>query len=453
MKNRNLLLSLCGAFLLTTSIASAQEYRRIPLLGSAFQDINDSGFGIALGLTYDWDQNKTFPREAGVYRYNSVNNNGDMSGAIVSGPNKVPGFKLKGSTAWSLIPFPTNTTPSTLWTDSVTGQISENGRYIVGNFGVFDQITQKDAVVPFIYDISTNTTKRISNSDFVDGNMYTVNDSGNTAGWVDIPLPNGTRRVPILFSDSGVFKYISDTQGNLPTVPTNDVKAINKNGVAVGQFNNLPFIYDPASDTFTQFANPKPGTYIGGGFASISDDGTIVGMWYNIGQKNRYATIYHPSLGTEPQDLKTLLESRGATVNSTGTLNNMGPAIAISPNGKFIAGFEDGPAAVANGWVVSLPQLVLANNEVNVGVNNVSVYPNPVIDVVNIDLKASKSGTAKVEMYSMEGKLIKSENKNLSSGSNSFKVDVAQVAKATKSMIMVITTPEGTRITKKLVVK
>ncbi|WP_312323372.1 hypothetical protein [Soonwooa sp.] len=47
-------------------------------------------------------------------------------------------------------------------------------------------------------------------------------------------------------------------------------------------------------------------------------------MWYTAGQSNRSATIYHPNLGTTPLDMKAYLESRGVTVQSGGTANNMG---------------------------------------------------------------------------------------------------------------------------------
>ncbi|SKB90919.1 Por secretion system C-terminal sorting domain-containing protein [Soonwooa buanensis] len=452
MKKKNLLLQLCGAMLLVSSAMSAQEYRKITQPNSAFQDVNDNGVAVGFGLMYDWTTKVVTPKESVVYRLRSINNNGDMTAGVTVGAQKVASYKLNGSNSWTSIPLPPNTINSTLYTEGVPYQISENGKYIVGSMGLFDNQLQKDIVIPFIFDTTTGVTSRASNSDFVDGTFLTVNNAGDTAGWIDIPLTS-TRRVPTLYSNSGVFKYIKNNSGNLPQVINNEVKAINNNGVAVGQFDNLPFIYDPATDTYTEFANPNPTKYFGGAFSSISEDGTIVGMWYTAGQSNRFATIYHPNLGTTPLDLKAYLESRGVTVQSGGTANNMGPALAISPNGKFIIGFEDGPAVVAYGWIVNIPELVLANNEVEASKLTVNVYPNPVIDDINIDLRTSKAGVAKVELYSLDGKLIKSENKNLSNGINHINVNVAQAAKGTKNLILVINTPEGNRISKKLVIK
>ncbi|WP_312323371.1 hypothetical protein [Soonwooa sp.] len=188
----------------------------------------------------------------------SINNNGDMTAVVTVGVQKVASYKLNGNDSWTSIPLPPNTVNSTLYTEGVPYQISENGKYIVGSIGLFDNQLQKDIVLPFIFDTTIGVTSRASNSDFVDGTFLTVNNAGDTAGWIEIPLTS-TRRVPTLYSNSGVFKCIKNNNGNLPQVINNEVKAINNNnGVAVGQLDNLPFIYDPAKDTYTQFANPNP---------------------------------------------------------------------------------------------------------------------------------------------------------------------------------------------------
>lgn len=196
-------------------------------------------------------------------------------------------------------------------------------------------------------------------------------------------------------------------------------------------------LYDPVSDSYTEFANPNPSLYAGGSFAGISNDGTVVGMWYKPANTNRYPIIYNPTLGTTPVHFKTYLTNLGVTVNSTNP--SMGAGYAISPNGKYIAGFEDGPATIAYGWIVYLPTLVLANNEVK-NEPVVQFYPNPVIDDINISLKTSQSGIAKMELYAMDRKLLTSEKITLTKGSNKFKFNVSNSAKGTKNVIFVIVT-------------
>jgi hypothetical protein len=377
-----------------------------------------------------------------------TNNNGDLVGSITSGSIRLPAYKLNGSTTWTTIPFPANTTTTSSLPESVPYQISDNGRYISGQMGVLDQIANSSYVIPFIHDIQTGITIRASNNDFVNGTFYTVNNTGKAAGWVDIPTPS-TRRVPTLFSETGVFKYITKN-GNLPISASSEVRAINESGVAVGTFDNLPFIYYPASDSYIEFANPDPSVYAGGSFGGISNDGTIVGMWYKPANTNRYPIIYNPILGTTPIDLKTYLTNLGVTVNST--LDSMGAGYAISPNGKYIAGFEDGPATIAYGWIVYLPNLVLASNEVK-NEPVVEFYPNPIIDDLHISLKTSKSGIAKMELYAMDGKLLKTENTTLVKGNNKFTFNVSNSAKDIRNAIFVIVTPEGNRITKKIIIK
>lgn len=96
---------------------------------------------------------------------------------------------------------------------------------------------------------------------------------------------------------------------------------------------------------------------------------------------------------------------------------------------------------------------MVASNGVEASKLTVNVYPNLVIDDINIDLRTSKDGVAKIELYSLDGKLLKYENENLSNGINHIKVVFAQAAKGTKNLILVINTPEGNRISKKLVIK
>ncbi|WP_157967944.1 T9SS type A sorting domain-containing protein [Chryseobacterium elymi] len=431
-----------------SNFLTAQEYRKLAVNNSAFQDVNDNGVAVSFGLIYNWSTNTYVVKEPIVYRLRGTNNNGDFIGSITSGGFRLPAYKLNGSTTWTTIPFPANTTTTSTFPESVPYQISDNGRYIAGQMGVFDQIANSNYVIPFVHDIQTGITTRASNNDFVNGTFYTVNNTGKVAGWVDIPTPS-TRRVPTLFSETGVFKYITKN-GNLPVSTSSEVRAINESGVAVGTFDNLPFIYDPASDSYTEFANPDPSIYAGGSFGGISNDGTVVGMWYKPANTNRYTIIYNPALGTVPIDFKTYLTNLGVTVNST--LDSMGAAYAISPNGKYIAGFEDGPAIVAYGWIVYLPTLVLANNEIK-SESAVQFYPNPVIDDIHISLKTSKTGTANMQLYAMDGKLLKAENITLNKGSNKFTFNISNSVKGTKNAIVVIITPEGNRITKKIMLK
>lgn len=433
---------------IVSNFLTAQEYRKLAVNNSAFQDVNDNGVAVAFGLIYNWSTNTYVVKESTVYRLRGTNNNGDLVGSITNGSFRLPAYKLNGNTTWTTIPFPPNTTTTSTLTESVPYQISDNGRYITGQMGVFDQIANSSYVIPFIHDIQTGITSRASSNDFVNGTFYTVNNTGKAAGWVDIPTPS-TRRIPTLFSETGIFKYITKN-GNLPVSTSSEVRSINESGVAVGTFDNLPFLYDPASDSYTEFANPDPSVYAGGAFGGISNDGTIVGMWYKPANTNRYPIIYNPALGTTPIDFKTYLTNMGVTVNSTA--DSMGAAYAISPNGKYIAGFEDGPAVIAYGWIVNLPTLVLANNEVK-NEPVIQFYPNPVIDDINISLRTSKSGIAKIELYALDGKLLKAEDITLDQGSNKITFNVSNSSKGAKSVIIVIVTPESNRITKKIILK
>jgi len=55
----------------------------------------------------------------------------------------------------------------------------------------------------------------------------------------------------------------------------------------------------------------------------------------------------------------------------------------------------------------------------------ISLYPNPVIDELNIELNTENSDNITLEIYNYSGQIVYSENNNLNSGSNSIRLDAS----------------------------
>jgi hypothetical protein len=58
-----------------------------------------------------------------------------------------------------------------------------------------------------------------------------------------------------------------------------------------------------------------------------------------------------------------------------------------------------------------------------------NIYPNPAKDILNVKLDVDKKGYLTVTVFDMTGKVVLSENKNLSSGQNSFNINVSGLPK------------------------
>src|SRR5690606_31872147 len=100
--------------------------------------------------------------------------------------------------------------------------------------------------------------------------------------------------------------------GQLPTFSVNAINDIDSSNIMVGDFDGQPFIYDPATDTFTSYDAPLGNTAT---FTSISDNGIAIG-YEDTAFQVREAIIYHPDLGEQPVFLKDVLSDLGVTIDT-----------------------------------------------------------------------------------------------------------------------------------------
>lgn len=383
------------AVLLGTSNIQAQvELKILTEMGTRFNDVNDSGFGVTVYDYYDFETNVLTPIEAEALMVQSTNNDENVAGFMFyDEPEFIlqAGYRMNG--VWNPIGFTADQDPYS-FDENTTYGISPNGKYITGqsniglNYG------------GFLFDTDTEELILTFDPEGEASASYNVNDNGITVGWVDRPDGGGTLRVPAYRTLDGEYHLIPE--GQLPLYAINTIADINSSDVMVGDFDLQPFMYDLATNTFTRFDNP--GGAESATFTSISENGVAVG-YADVDWQVRDAIIYHPSLGDQPLFLKDVLADNGITVDTPDGF--LGTAISVSPNGKYMGGWLNGPPMFAEGWMVYLDDLILGTQ--NVSQNSASIYPNPVQNVLHIN---SNEIIDSVTIYTITGQKVSSVTSN-----------------------------------------
>ena len=339
------------ACLLPLSAFAQMGYYLSPDFATRFNDVNDNGVAISGGAYFDFATETWTPMEAEATEMVSINNNGEVAGSMwFDEPNFLfqPAYKKNG--LWNPIGwFPASNPQESSFS---TYSISPNGVWVTGqmSIGCCDFGT-------FKYNTETQVLTEIFSQDYLAVAGYVITDDGTIGGWADDEgLNGGTRRIPVIITPALEIIVITPT---LPTFSVSAVNDINASSMMVGDFDNQPFIYDQSSDEFTTFNIPFG--YISATFTSISNTGVAVGYAQNFGDFGslvRETIVYHPALGSQPRLLKDILLINGIDINAPS--GRMGTAIAISPNGEYIAGWNDTAPFFASGWLVYLNDLLFA---------------------------------------------------------------------------------------------
>lgn len=371
---------LFAAFAFPAAGFAQMDYYIASSFGSRFNDINDNGTAISGGSYFDFATETWTPMEAEATGMASINNNGEVAGSMyLDEPNFImqPAYKKAG--VWNPIGWFPSADPAQ--SSFTTYSISPNGVWVTGqmSIGCCDFGT-------FKYNTETNALTEIFSPDYVAVAGYVITNDGTIGGWADDEPATGTRRIPVYITPDLDIIHVSP---ELPDFNTNAVSDINASSLMVGDFDGQAFVYDGVAGTFTTFSIPAE--YETATFTSVSDNGIAVGYaqrFGDFGALDREAIVYHPDLGAEPLFLKDILLNNGVDINApTG---RMGTAYAISPNGEYVAGWDDQAPFSANGWVVYLDDLLLTTGiPTTVAAGPiVSVFPNPATDQVRITSSA-----------------------------------------------------------------
>ncbi|PVW16426.1 T9SS type A sorting domain-containing protein [Marixanthomonas spongiae] len=354
-----------------------------------FNDINDNGFGITVFEYYDFGSNQLTPSEEEAFTLAATNNNEDIAGTMMyDETNFILQAAYRKDGTWNPIGFLPEQDPQN-FDENTPYDISPNSKYITGQTNIGNDYGG------FLFDTETEELMGVFDPQGEAGAFYAVNDNGIMVGWVDRPDTGGTLRVPAYRTLDGEYHLIPE--GQLPTVTgINTIGNINNNDVMVGDFDLQPFIYDLATDTFTQYDLPEGAD--AAAFTSISENGVAVG-YAEVGFQVRDAIIYHPTFGEQPVYLKDVLQANGVTIDTDDGL--LGTAIAISPDGKYVSGWVNGPPPFVEGWAAYLDDLVLGTNDV--AQSTVSFYPNPVNDVLHLNTTETIDSVA---IYTITGQEV-----------------------------------------------
>ena len=345
---------LSGIFILfflcfTPNIFSQVEYRYLAGFGTALLDINDAGAAVTGGTTFDFSTNTSTPLDPEVISLAGINNNGELIGTmpliINNETYSQPAYKKNGN--WypiGLFPGATNEAGFSI------EDISDNGEYITGQMS--PDCCDYQA---FLYNTVTGVLEKIADPVNEYSAGYSVNNTGIIGGWYD-PQPSGTLRVPAYMTTGSV---VVSVPAALPVVSTvNAVNAVTNGNLMAGDRDGIPFIFDQTTDIFTTFDVPEG--YETATFTAISENGVAVGyaQIFDFNGLTREAIIYHPSLGSQPVFLKDILAIHGIVIPTAD--GKLGTAIAISPDGNYICGWENGQFFFAAGWAVNFNDLLLS---------------------------------------------------------------------------------------------
>lgn len=374
------------------------DYYIASSFGSRFNDINDNGLGISGGAYFDFPTETWTLIEPEAVESVSINNNGDVAGSMFYDEALFlfqPAYKRNG--VWTPIGwFPASNPQESSYT---TYSISPNGVWVTGqmSIGCCDFGT-------FRYNTDTEVLTEIFSPDYGAVAGYVITNDGTIGGWADDEgLGGGTRRIPVYITPDLEIVQVSP---ELPEYSTNAVNDINASFLMVGDFDNQPFVYDGITETFTRFDVPVG--YETATFTSVANNGVAVGYAQRFGQFGsllRDAIVYHPDLGDQPLFLREILLINGIDINAPD--DRMGTAYAISPNGEYIAGWDDQPPFSANGWVVFLDDLLLTT-----GIGNgadakeepiITVFPNPAQEFVTI---TSSTDIDLITIFNAQGQLV-----------------------------------------------
>lgn len=176
-----------------------------------------------------------------------------------------------------------------------------------------------------------------------------------------------------------------------------------------------------------------------GAVADIASDGSVAVGWEGIGYN---AWVWTKKDGT--RYISRLIDNLGLDLGDFAIQS----VYDMSPNGRYITGYGLRSDMQGYSYLIDLKALLTTSIEEKIADQvNVSVYPNPVADVLKIDMpyNASEVKTT-LSLYNAQGQLVRSVN-NASAAAS---IDVSNL---TDGIYVLSVNAEGTKKSFKVVVK
>ena len=394
-KNFILPILLIGASLFICESAHAQLH--LLGMGVAGSDVNNNGL---VGATANNVSSLYWTPESGLHQISTLSINTLAGRTLVSeNNNKVIIYATNSETNTNSVAEYTISTGTLTFLPNFSGNmdassgspwgISKDGDVIVG-LGYFpngDARAIKWDGERNVYDLGTTVEDRATRAN-------AVNDDGTViVGWQD--AENGSRQAARWVNDE---QYIlTDSNGNI----LGEAGAVSGDGnTVIGSMGLYPYIWTP--NTYTEITHPQSSTFFRGGATSVSEDGSIViGYFRGWPGAPHYGEGFIWDAQNGRRNLNEYAESLG--IDTQGYILSL--PIAISPDGTKITGTAKAPDGGQMGFYLDLSDYLNTSNIADTK-NKVSIYPNPVNDVLNI---SGLNAEAKITITNILGQKVKSE--------------------------------------------
>jgi hypothetical protein len=190
--------------------------------------------------------------------------------------------------------------------------------------------------------------------------------------------------------------------------------------------NAAPVLSRTGMTTYGQFgiggdslSNPLPVSMLF--FNANNVNGDVILKWATANEVNNKGFVIERS--TNGNDFQEVSFVKGSG-NTTRTIQ-----YSAIDNKAFIASGsttlyyrlrqEDFDGSISYSNIVMVDE----NTQLN---DNVAVFPNPFVNSVGVNIQTSVSGSAKVELVDMQGRIIATENVNVSSGTTYYELNTSK---------------------------
>lgn len=238
-----------------------------------------------------------------------------------------------------------------------------------------------------VVDLGSMVSGRSSRANAISANGSVV------VGWQD--EPTGTRSGAKWID--GVESFITDSNGN----NVGEAGAVSADGnTIIGSANPNPYVWKAATGV-TYITHPNASFSFKGGATGVSGDGKkVIGFYRAFGAPPMSGEGF---IWTETEgriNLNDYATSLG--IDTNGVI--MGLPLAISQDGKKIAGMGVNASNQMVAFYLDITGYLSVNDIVK-DKNTISIYPNPVTDILYIK---GLGNIEKAEVYNMVGQKVKS---------------------------------------------
>ncbi len=220
-------------------------------------------------------------------------------------------------------------------------------------------------------------------------------DGSVVVGWQD--EPTGTRSGAKWVD--GVESFITDSNGD----NVGEAGAVSADGsTIIGSANPNPYVWK-AGTGITYITHPNASFFFKGGATGVSGDGTkVIGFYRAFGAPPMSGEGFIWTEESGRVNLNDYAASLGIDTNGV----TMGLPLAISQDGKKIAGTGMNASNQMVAFYLDLSgTLSVGDIEKGKNKNTISIYPNPVTDILYFN---GAGKIEKAEVYDMAGQIVKS---------------------------------------------